>query len=509
MSLIQWSWMRIVPLHLEQVQDHALEDQQAGERDDERGHADPGHDRALPCAEGRHDSDRDGDREQSRYRRDDPEGRVVVTAGKLELGDRHRREAAEVADREVDLAEQEDEDDAVRQHGGPGRLDDDVVEVVGGEEVRGLEAEEDDDEDEAEDDRQHTEIPRPQVVERPLPDPLLRLGLVSLGEPDAGCGDLGFDFCHVASSGTFSEIPATFVGTPAVIACTTSCCVVGVSLVDADVATEPEDRDPRRDLEDVVQVVRDEHHGEALLGEALDEIENLTRLRDPERGRRLVEDDELRVPLHGFGYRNGLPLATRERGDQLSGGADRRDGQRLQRLRGVLLHRRLLETPEPVALLPAEVHVLDDVEVVAEREILVDDLDAELGRVLRPADRHGSPLEEDLARVEAVDAGDALDERGLAGAVVADERHHLAVPHLEVDVGERLHRPVGLRDSAELEERGRCLAQRGAFPTTPSRGGTRTVPPRARCSRDYLQYFLYSPVQTSLRFRKPSVKSRL
>jgi len=28
----------------------------------------------------------------------------------------------------------------------------------------------------------------------------------------------------------------------------------------------------------------------------------------------------------------------------------------------------------------------------------------------------------------------ALDQRRLAGAVVADEGHHLAVPHLEVDV---------------------------------------------------------------------------
>ena len=57
-------------------------------------------------------------------RRDDRErpiatspGQLVAAAGQLELGDRHRREAAQVADREVDLAEQEDEDDAVREHG--------------------------------------------------------------------------------------------------------------------------------------------------------------------------------------------------------------------------------------------------------------------------------------------------------------------------------------------------------------------------------------------------------
>ena len=48
--------------------------------------------------------------------------------------------------------------------------------------------------------------------------------------------------------------------------------------------------------------------------------------------------------------------------------------------------------------LAAEVHVLDDVEVVAEREVLVDDLDPELGGVLR---RGCGPLavDDDLALV--------------------------------------------------------------------------------------------------------------
>ena len=50
-----------------------------------------------------------------------------------------------------------------------------------------------------------------------------------------------------------------------------------------------------------------------------------------------------------------------------------------------------------------------------------------------------------------MDAGDALDERRLAGAVVADERHDLAGAHLEVDVGQR-HRAERLREVADLEE---------------------------------------------------------
>ena len=77
------------------------------------------------------------------------------------------------------------------------------------------------------------------------------------------------------------------------IACTTSCCVVLRALVDADVAAEAEDGDPRCHLEDVVQVVRDEHDGQALVGESLDELQDLLGLRDAERRGRLVEDDEL------------------------------------------------------------------------------------------------------------------------------------------------------------------------------------------------------------------------
>jgi hypothetical protein len=55
-------------------------------------------------------------------------------------------------------------------------------------------------------------------------------------------------------------------------------------------------------------------------------------------------------------------------------------------------------------------------------------------------------------------AGDALDERRLAGAVVADERHHLSRPHLEVDVVQRLHRAERLRDVLQLEKW--CVAHR-------------------------------------------------
>ena len=191
---------------------------------------------------------------------------------------------------------------------------------------------------------------------------------------------------------------------------------------------------------------------EPLLGQTPDELEHLLGLRDAERGRRLVEDDELRVPHHRARDCHRLALSARERRDRLTDGLDRGDAKALERLRRTLLHRRLLEPEEEVPDLAAQVHVLHDVEVVAEREILVDDLDPELRRVLRTVDRDGLAVEEDLAGVVAVDPGDALDERRLAGAVVTDERHDLAGAHLEVDVGQRLHRAERLREVADLEE---------------------------------------------------------
>ncbi len=149
----------------------------------------------------------------------------MTATRELELGDGQRRYPAQIADRKVDLAEEEDEYHSQGEHGQAGHLDDDVVEVVRGEEVRRLQAEEHDDQGQTDDDRQDPEVARTQVVERSTPEPSLRLDLVSFGESDPRCGDVDFR-AHDASSGVVSGMPATLVGIPAVIACTTSCWVV-------------------------------------------------------------------------------------------------------------------------------------------------------------------------------------------------------------------------------------------------------------------------------------------
>ena len=72
--------------------------------------------------------------------------------------------------------------------------------------------------------------------------------------------------------------------------------------------------DPVGDLEDVVHVVRDQHHAEAVVGEPADQVEHLAGLRDTEGGGGLVEQHDLGVPQHGLGDGHGLALAAGQAG---------------------------------------------------------------------------------------------------------------------------------------------------------------------------------------------------
>src|SRR5919201_960343 len=87
--------------------------------------------------------------------------------------------------------------------------------------------------------------------------------------------------------------------------------------------------------------------------------------------------------------------------------------------------------------LAAEEHVGAGVELGGEREVLVDGLDPQPARVERRVDLDRPPVEDDLALVWLMDPGEDLDERRLAGAVVADERDDLVGEDGEVRAAQR------------------------------------------------------------------------
>ena len=104
--------------------------------------------------------------------------------------------------------------------------------------------------------------------------------------------------------------------------------------------------------------------------------------------------------------------------------------------------------------LAAAIEVLGRRQIVEEREVLVDGLDAGAARRRRRVDRDGLAVEEDLAFIERVNAADALDQRRLAGAVVAEQGQHLAAIGLEADILQRMHRAEALLRVADGENRG-------------------------------------------------------
>jgi len=100
--------------------------------------------------------------------------------------------------------------------------------------------------------------------------------------------------------------------------------------------------------------------------------------------------------------------------------------------------------------LAPEVEVGDDVEVVAEREVLIDRRDPDVGGVRGRVDPHLLAVEDELALVGRPHAGDRLDERRLPSAVVAHERDDLPRVDGELHLGQRLHGAEPLGDSFQL-----------------------------------------------------------
>ncbi|BCJ52300.1 hypothetical protein Asp14428_37750 [Actinoplanes sp. NBRC 14428] len=198
-------------------------------------------------------------------------------------------------------------------------------------------------------------------------------------------------------------------------------------------ASEVEGGDAVGDGEDVVHVVGDEDDAEAVVGEAADEFEDLGGLGDAEGGGGFVEDDDAAVPEDGFGDGDGLALAAGEAGDELAQAFDGAYGEAGEGVAGHLFHGGFVEG-DAAGFFAAEEHVLDDVEVVAEGEVLVDDFDAEGGGVAGGVDGDLVAVEGDRAGVDGVDAADAFDEGGFSGAVVADQGGDFAGVDGESDV---------------------------------------------------------------------------
>ena len=134
-----------------------------------------------------------------------------------------------------------------------------------------------------------------------------------------------------------------------------------------------------------------------------------------------------------------------------TGIADARDARRqlAQQLPCARLHLDLVQ-PGRAQLLTEE-QVRDDVEVLAQREVLKHRRDAQAQRGLGSGWTPARPRKRSFPR-RPVHAGQDLHERGLAGAVVADDGDDLARGDVKVDVGQRRDGTERLRDASQAQD---------------------------------------------------------
>jgi hypothetical protein len=183
--------------------------------------------------------------------------------------------------------------------------------------------------------------------------------------------------------------------------------------------------------------VRDEDHRHApLLAQAADHVEDQRSLLGAHGRERLVEQDDVGVGLDRARDCDRLTLPA---GQVTHGRVERADvdADLVQRGTGLTAHPPAGEEGQrPVDHLAVQEHVLPHRELVDERQVLVDAVDAQRARVGDAAQVHLVAAHEDAARVGLVEPRDDLDQRGLAAAVVADQAERLAVTQMQVDVAQ-------------------------------------------------------------------------
>ena len=108
---------------------------------------------------------------------------------------------------------------------------------------------------------------------------------------------------------------------------------------------------------------------------------------------------------------------------------------------------------ESRARLAADEHILGDRHVGGEGEFLIDRDNADALGVVGRREDDRLAIEFDFARVCAVRAGQDLQQRRLAGAVLAKQGVDLGLAHFEMDVLERKHAGETLADPGHLEDR--------------------------------------------------------
>ena len=179
-----------------------------------------------------------------------------------------------------------------------------------------------------------------------------------------------------------------------------------------------------------MELVRDEDHGLPLLGHRAERGEERHGLLRRENRCRLVHDQDARLPVQRLQDLHALLLSDRELPDTRP--RMHLEPVALAELRDASLDRTLVhEEGAALGAVIAEHDVLGDGERLHQPEVLVHHADAGVQRIAWGVEVDRLAVERDVALVRPIEAGQDVRERRLPGAVLPEERVHLADVRLE------------------------------------------------------------------------------
>ncbi len=210
-----------------------------------------------------------------------------------------------------------------------------------------------------------------------------------------------------------------------------------------------EDRVAVGDAVDLVELVGDEQDRLPLRLQEVDQIEQVLNFLVGQGCRRLVHDDDLGIDRKRARHRHQMLV-----GDgqvlQLGVGRDMAGADFRKKRPGARIHSPPVDQAERGAGRMAEEDVFRNRQLVEENSFLVNRVDAGLEGGMRRRQHDGSAGNPDLAFVRLIDAGHGLDQRRLAGTVLADQCGHLARIEAQPHLVERTHAGKGFGDSRQL-----------------------------------------------------------
>ena len=221
-------------------------------------------------------------------------------------------------------------------------------------------------------------------------------------------------------------------------------------------------------LHHLVQTMGDEDDADAVGLQAGDDLHQPLRLRQSEARGRLVHDDAARVERQRLDDLHQLALRQRQFGERRvrreirTEAIDQRthfgtQGLAIDQLQQSAMDR--FATDEDVA---------GDVEIVEQVQLLMNERDAGRDRIRHAVARTCDAIDPDRPTARRDNTAEHTHQRRLAGAVLAEQRDHLAGRDRQADVVERDHARIGLADVDQLEEGLAHAGRRTTFSTSAS-----------------------------------------